>query len=106
MAHDPSSPAENHDHASQEQSAEERVDPAAFARQLFEHLADVHGDADADVYLARVIAELFGLSPIAHEHICDLILVELVEELHRRGRHGREAAQLVAETQRDWTQGR
>ncbi len=105
MAHDPSSPAENHEHASQGQPAEERVDPADFAHNLFEHLDFMHG-ADADLYASRVIAELFELSPIALEHISDLlILVELTEELHRRGNPGREAARLVAEVQRDWMQG-
>jgi hypothetical protein len=80
----------------------ERQHPDALARQLFEHLADVHGDADTDLYASRVVAELFELSPIVQEHISDLILVELVEELHRRGKAGRDAARLVAEVQRDW----
>jgi hypothetical protein len=80
----------------------ERHPPDALARQLFEHLAEVHG-TDADLYLAKVIAELFELSPIAREHVSDLILVELSEELCRRGRAGREAARVVAEVQRDWS---
>jgi hypothetical protein len=75
--------------------------PATFARQLFEHLADVRS-TDADLYLAKVIAELFELSPITREHVSDLILVELSEELHRRGNPGRETARMVAEIQRDW----
>ena len=105
MAADRNSPAKNPEHASQEHPAEERVDPAIFAHQLFAHLAFVHGEADADVYLARVIAELFELSPITREHISDLLLADLTEELHRRGQPGREAAQMVAEVQREWMRG-
>ena len=82
----------------------ERQPPNALARQLFEHLAEVHGDADADLYASRVVAELFDLSPIVREHISDLLFVELTEELHRRGNPGRDAARLVAEVQRDWSQ--
>lgn len=102
MTPDPSSPAGNHEHASREDPAQERPDPGAFARQLFGHLADVHGDVNADLYLARVIAELCELSPVAREHIVDLVLGELTEDLHRRGQPGREAARMVAEVQRDW----
>ena len=58
MPADPSSPAENQGHASQGHPAEERPDPGAFARQLFEHLADVHGEANADLYLARIARAL------------------------------------------------
>jgi hypothetical protein len=84
----------------------EKQPPGIFASRLFSHLADAHGDADADLYASRVVAELFELSPITREHISDLLLADLTEELHRRGRHGREAARLVGEVQRDWTQGR
>jgi hypothetical protein len=101
VTHDPSSPAENQDHAS-----EERPHPATFARTLFGHLAEVHGDAKADLYASRVIAELCEISPVVREAISDLILVELGEELFRRGEPGRDAARLVAEVQRDWMQGR
>ena len=85
---------------------DERVDPATFAHGLFAHLAFVHSEADADLYASRVVAELFELSPIAREHISDLLLADLTEELHRRGEAGRDAARLVGEIQRDWTQGR
>jgi hypothetical protein len=102
VTHNPSSPAENRDHASQEHPAEERPDPGAFARQLLDHLAEVHGDANADLYASRVVAELFELSPIVRKHLSDLFLVELVEELHGRGDPGREAARLVGEVQREW----
>jgi hypothetical protein len=106
VATDPSSPAENHEHASQGHPAQERVDPGTFAHQLFEHIANVHGDANTDLYASRVVAELFELSPIVREHISDLLLLtDLTEELYRRGRPGREAARMVAEVQRDWSQG-
>ncbi len=78
------------------------MDPNIFAYQLFEYLADVHGDADADLYVARVIAELFELSPIVREHVSDLILTHLTEELHRHGRAGKDAARMVGKVQRDW----
>jgi len=102
LSTDRNAPAENPKHASGGHAADERVDPATFAYQLFEHLADVHGDAAANLYLARVVAELFELSPILREHISDLILAELVEELCRRRQAGREVARAVAEVQRDW----
>jgi hypothetical protein len=103
VTHDPSSPAENHERASEEHPAEEHPDPGAFAHQLFQHLAEVHG-TDADVYLAHVIAELCELSPILREHLIDFVLVELVEELHQRGKPGVDAARIVAEVQHDWSQ--
>lgn len=106
MPPDPSSPTPDQELASQRHPAEERPDPATFAHHLFEHLADVHGEASADLYLAKVIAELFELSPIALEHISDLLLADVTEQLYRRGKAGLEAARLVAEVQRDWTQGR
>lgn len=82
--------------------ADERIDPATFACQLLEHLLTIHGDANADLYLARVVAEIFELSPIVREHVSDLLLTDLTEELCRRGDAGRDAARMVAEVQRDW----
>jgi hypothetical protein len=82
------------------------VGPGTFAYQLFEHLADVHGDAEADLYLARVVAELFELSPIVREHISDLILADLTEELHRHGRAGKDAARMAGVVQRHWANER
>ena len=102
MSTDESDPAENHEHASREHPPEGRPDPATFARQLFEHLAEVHGDANADLYLAKVIAELFELSPIALEHFSDLFFVELTEELSRCGEEG--AMRAVLEVQTLWDQ--
>jgi hypothetical protein len=75
-----------------------------FAYQVFEHVANVHGDAEADLYLARVIAELFELSPIVREHISDLFFADLTEELHRHSQ--RDAAQMVSVVQRDWANDR
>lgn len=104
MAPDPSSSADRDSYASPEHPAEERPDPASFASALFEHLAEAHG-TDADVYASRVVAELCELSPILREHLIDFVLVELVEELHQRGKPGDDAAREVAEVQRDWMQG-
>jgi hypothetical protein len=83
----------------------ERQPPDTPARHLFEHVVALVGDANADLYASRVVAELFKLSPIVHEHISDLLLADLTEELHRRGGPGREAARMVAEIQRDWMWG-
>jgi len=102
LSSDWDAPAENPEYASSGHHADERVDPGTFAYQLFEHLADVHGDADADLYASRVVAELFELSPIARQHISDLFFVELTEELHRRGQ--RDAAKAVLEVQTLWEQ--
>ena len=102
MSTDQYAPAEDSQRASGEHPADEPVDPGTFAYQLFEHLADVHGDAEADLYLARVIADLFELSPIVREHVSDLILADLTEELHRHGQPGRDASRLVGEVQRHW----
>lgn len=82
------------------------MDPGTFACQLLEHVADVHGDADADLYASRVVAELFELSPIVREHVSDLILTDLTEELHRRGQPGRDAARMVSQVQTFWANER
>ena len=84
----------------------EKQDAGTFAYSLFEHVADVHGDADADLYVSKVVAELFELSPIVREHVSDLILADLTEELHRRGQPGRDAARMVGVVQRDWANER
>ena len=93
-------PAENSEHASGEHVS--RVDPETFGYQLFEHIGDLHGDENADLYLARVVAELFELSPILREHVSDLIIADLTEELHRRGQP--DAAKAVLEVQTRWGQ--
>ena len=101
MDHEQSRPAQDTGEASGEHVA--YVDPATFAYQLLEHLADVHGDAAADLYLARVVAELFELSPITREHvISDLFFVELAEELGRRGEE--DAVRAMLEVQTYWEQ--
>jgi hypothetical protein len=98
----PNHPARKAGEASHRHHAYERMDPGTFAYQLLEHLADVHGDAEADLYLARVVAELFELSPIVREHVSDLILADLTEALHRHGQPGRDAARVVGVVQRGW----
>lgn len=80
----------------------ERQLPDTFAYQLLEHVGHVHGDENADLYLARVVAELFELSPIVREHVSDLIIADLSEELHRHGQAGKDAARVVGVVQRDW----
>ncbi len=102
MHHDHEARARNTGEASGRHRADERVDPETFALQLAEHVADLHGDDRVDLYLARVVAELFETSPGLREHISDLLLTDLTEELCRRGDAGREAARAVAEVQRNW----
>jgi len=106
LSTNPNPPARKAGEASHRHPADEHVDHGTFAYQLFEHLADVHGDAEADLYLARVVAELFELSPIVREHVSDLILADLTEELHRQGQPGRDAARMVGEVQRHWANER
>ena len=106
MSTNPNHPARKAGEASHRHPAEEHVGPGTFAYQLFEYLADVHGDAEADLYLARVVAELFELSPIVREHISDLILADLTEELHRHGRAGKDAAKMAGVVQRHWANER
>ena len=106
MSTNPNHPARKAEEAFHRHHADERVDPGTYAYQLFEHLADVHGDAEADLYLARVVAELFELSPIVREHVNDLILADLTEELHRHGQPGLDASRLVGEVQRHWANER
>ncbi len=104
MPTDRNAPGEKSEHVSRRHPADEHVDPGTYARQLYEQATGEHADpVDLGLYLAKVIAELFEMSPGAREHISDFILVELVEELHRRGQCGQEAARMVAEVQRDWS---
>jgi len=101
LSSDQNAPAEN---ASDELSADERVDLGTFAYQLFEQVAEVHSESAADLYLARTVERLFDMSPGLGELMSDLLLAELSEELYRRGAPGREAARMVAEVQRTWSQ--
>lgn len=66
----------------------------------------MRGDAEADLYLARGVAEHFELSSIVREHISDLTLADLTEELHRRGRAGKDASRMVGEVQHHWANER
>lgn len=102
LSSDRNEPAENPQYASEEPPAHESVDPELFAYQLFAHTSYVHGDADADLYLARVVSELFELSPILLEHVSDLFFADLTEELGRRGQQ--DAVWAVLKVQRDWSQ--
>ncbi len=102
MSADRNLPAENRPQASGEHVA--YVDPATLARELFETAVSMCGNADADLFLARVISEVLEASPVAREHISDLVLVDLVEALHRHGEPGRDAARMVGVVQRHWNQ--
>ena len=63
----------------------ERVDPGDFAYGLVEHVADVEGDENAQAYLIEVLDEVMLLEPGLREHFAGALLVDLVEELMRRG---------------------
>ena len=81
----------------------EKEDARAYARQIYEQVADKHADSDdADLYLAKLIAELFEMSPGAREHISDLLIADLCEELGGRGEE--DAMRAVLKVQRDWAQ--
>jgi hypothetical protein len=66
----------------------------------------ITNDREEPKVSTKVIAEILELSPGAKEHISDLVLVELVEELHHRGQPGRDASRLVGEVQRHWSNER
>ena len=61
------------------------MDPGIFAYQLCEHVADVEGDEHAQEYLIEVVGEIMLLEPGLREHFAGALLVDLVEELIRRG---------------------
>jgi hypothetical protein len=79
----------------------EKQDASVYANQIFAHVADEHADT-TDLYLAKLIAELFEMSPGAREHISDFLVADLCEELARRGEE--EAMRAVLVVQRDWSQ--
>ena len=74
----------------------------ALARQLFEYLAEVYGDANVDLYASRVVAELFEISPIAREHLTQgrELSNEQREYLESSGQMGRVRSKLVEEEQK------
>jgi hypothetical protein len=82
----------------------EGIEPEALANMLVAQAAEIFDEDYADLYLANVVAELFELNPGLREHISDLILVKVSEELYRRGAPGRDAARMVAVIQREWSQ--
>jgi len=50
----------------------------------------------------RFVDELFETRPDLRQHFSDLLLEELLEELHRRG--AKDAANKVTEVQAHWNQ--
>ena len=79
-------------------------DARDYARQIYEQVADVYADpTDLGLYLAKVVAELFELSPGAKEHISDFLIADLCEQLGMRGEE--EAMRAVLKVQRDWSRG-
>jgi hypothetical protein len=104
LSTDENAPVRRGEQASREHHDEEPVDPETFALQLAERVEVQQAGADVDLYLARTVERLFEMSPGLREHISDLLLADLSEELYRRGWPGRNAARMVAEVQRDWTQ--
>ncbi len=82
----------------------EQQNAREHANQIFAHAAGEHADtADLGLYLAKVTAELFEMSPGAREHISDLLIADLCQELDRRGEG--EAMRSVLVVQRDWSRG-
>jgi hypothetical protein len=79
-------------------------DARDYANEIFAHVSHEHTDTtDVGLYLARVVAELFEISPGAREHISDFLIADLCEELGKRGEV--EAMRAVLAVQRDWAQG-
>ena len=56
MHPDPNCPARNAEQASDEHVG--RVEPETFAHWMFAQIVDLRGDAAADLYLARMVAEV------------------------------------------------
>jgi hypothetical protein len=65
-------------------AVDEKVDAGTFAYQLSEHIADRVGDEHADAYLAEVVGELMLLCPGLRNHLSDVLLTELKEEIAKR----------------------
>lgn len=59
----------------------ERVDPETMALTLSEHVADQEPDPDA--YLRRFLDELLTLEPGLRQHVSDLVIGDLKEEIAR-----------------------
>jgi hypothetical protein len=81
----------------------EKQDARAYANEIFTHVNHENPDTtDLGVFLAKVIAELLELSPGAREHISDFLIVDLCEELGRRGHQ--DAVRVVLEVQSHWSE--
>lgn len=83
-------------------AGEERQDAGIFAYTLVEHVADQEGDENAQSYLIEVVDEVMLLEPGVKEHFTDMLLTELVEEMHRLG--ARHCAALVELIRTKWGQ--
>ena len=83
----------------------ERQDAGTFAYTLVEHLADEHGDDDAQAYLIEVVEEVMLLDPGVKEHVVDAVLADLKEDIARRedSRYSHAIVQLIAQIQTDWS---
>ncbi len=85
-------------------AGEERQDAGTFAYTLVEHIADVEGDENAQAYLVEMVEEIMLLDPGVREHLSDLLLTELKEEIARceDSRHSRAVVGLIEQIENDW----
>ena len=84
----------------------ELPDPETLAYQLSETVADHEGDERAQEYLVRFTDELLTLDPGLKEHLSDLLLTELKEEVARRedSHHAHATVELISQIEQDWRQ--
>ena len=61
----------------------ELPDAGTFAHQLAEHVTDLVGDENADAYLRGFLDELLNLEPGLRQHVSDLVIGDLKEEISR-----------------------
>lgn len=61
----------------------ELPDAPVFAYTLVEHVADHVGDDRADAYIGEVVDELLALEPGLRQHVSDLVIGDLKEEIAR-----------------------
>ena len=83
-------------------AGEERVDPETMALTFSEHVADT--EADPDGYLAAFAEELLTLEPALRQHLSDLLLTDLKEEIVRRddSKYSHATVRLIEDIEQDW----
>jgi hypothetical protein len=80
----------------------ERMDPETLAYTMSEAIADQESDPNA--YLRRFLEELLTLEPDLRQHVSDLLIAELKEEVARRedSRHAHATVTLIERIEDTW----